>query len=55
VAKQIHSRQREDDIELRKLNHTFVKPRGESVSTKNMFKFPSPKKTHYSESFNVMN
>lgn len=33
------------------MNHTFVKTRGESSSTKNMYKFPTAKKTHYSESF----
>jgi hypothetical protein len=49
VAKQIESRKKEEKIESEKLNHTFVKNRGESVSSKNMYKFPSAKKTHYSD------
>jgi hypothetical protein len=55
VAKQIQSRKNEEFVESQKLNHTFVKTRGDSVSTKNMYKFPVTKRKHYSDFNSPMN
>lgn len=53
VAKVIEKRKKSEWIEAQKLNHTFRRT-GDSASNKNMYKFPSGRKTAYSESLGPM-